>query len=125
MKKGQKAGFLRPISSIITLAKDKERRNRKRGEEERRRITTAMIALLASMLATFFQKKKKLLDVRGLFGRNFLKNPTRYLISLFAKPKTEIDNPSLPLACQSRRLFRLLIQEAKKSSSLANYDHCQ
>ena len=58
VKKGQKTGFLRPISSIITLAKDKEWRNRKRGEEERRRITTAMIALLASMLATFFRKKK-------------------------------------------------------------------
>ena len=70
MKKGQKAGFLRPISSIITLAKDKERRNRKREEKESRRIKTAMIALLASMLATFF-RKKKLLDVRGLFGRNF------------------------------------------------------
>ena len=83
-----------------------------------------MIALLASMLATFF-RKKKLLDVRGLFGTNFFKTPTRYLISLFAKPKTEIDNPSPPLACQGRRLFRLLIQEPKKSSSLANYDHCQ
>ena len=64
-----------------------------------------MIALLASMLATFF-RKKKLLDVRGLFGGTFFKNPTRYLISLFAKPKTEIVNPSPPpLACQSRRLF--------------------
>ena len=83
-----------------------------------------MIALLASMLATFF-RKKKLLNVRGLFGRNFFKNPTRYLISLFAKPKTEIDNPPSPLACQSKRLFRLLIQEPKKASSLANYDHCQ
>ena len=82
-----------------------------------------MIALLASMLATFF--RKKLLDVRGLFRGNFFKNPTRYLISLFAKPKTEIDNPSSPLACQSRRLFRLLIQEPEKESSLANYDHCQ
>ena len=58
MKKGQKAGFLRPISSIITLAKHKERRNRKREEEEGKRIKTAKIALLASMLATFFQKKK-------------------------------------------------------------------
>ena len=124
MKKGQKAGFLRPISSIITLAKDKEWRNRKREEEEKRRIKTAMIALLASMLATFF-RKKKLPDVRGLFGKNVFKTPTRYLISLFAKPKTEIDNPFPPLTCQSRRLFRLLIQEPKKSSSLANYDHCQ
>ena len=124
MKKGQKAGFLRPISSIITLAKDKERRNRKREEKESRRIKTAMIALLASMLATFF-RKKKLLDVRGLLGRNFFKNPTRYLIPVFEKPKTEIDNPSSPLVCQSRRLFRLLIQEPKKASPLANYDHCQ
>ena len=83
-----------------------------------------MIALLASMLATFI-RKKKLPDVRGLFGQNFFKTPTRYLISLFAKPKTEIDHPFPPLTCQSRRLFRLLIQEPKKSSSLANYDHCQ
>ena len=83
-----------------------------------------MIALLASMLATFF-RKKKLLDVRGLLGRNFFKNPTRYLIPVFEKPKTEIDNPSSPLVCQNRRLFRLLIQEPKKASPLANYDHCQ
>jgi len=38
VKKGQKAGFLRPISSIITLAKEKERKNRKGEEQERRRI---------------------------------------------------------------------------------------
>ena len=58
MKKGQKAGFLRPISSIITLAKEKERRNRRREEEEVRRIKTTMIALLAqAVLATFFRKK--------------------------------------------------------------------
>ena len=84
-----------------------------------------MIALLASMLATQFFQKKKLPDVRGLFGKNFFKTPTRYLISLFAKPKTEIDNPFPPLTYQSSRLFRFLIQEPKKSSSLANYDHCQ
>ena len=83
-----------------------------------------MIALLASMLATFF-RKKKLPDVRGLFGKNFFKTPTRYLISLFAKPKTEIDNRPSPLACQSRRLFRLLIQEPRKASYLAKHDHCQ
>ena len=71
-----------------------------------------MIAVLASMLATFF-RKKKLPDVRGLFGKNVFKTPTRYLISLFAKPKTEIDNPFPPLTCQSRRLFRILIQEPK------------
>ena len=59
MKKGQKAGFLRPRSSIITLAKEKERTNKKREEEERKRkrIKTPLIALLASMLATFSRKK--------------------------------------------------------------------
>ena len=124
MKKGQKAGFLPPISSIITLAKEKERRNRKREEEERRRIKLSNDCSLSFYVGYSFQKKK-LLDVRDLFGGNFFKNPTIYLISLFAKSKTEIDNRPSPLACQSRRLFRLLIQEPEKASSLANYDHCQ
>ena len=34
LKKGQKAGFLRPISSKFTLAKEKERRIKLRGREE-------------------------------------------------------------------------------------------
>ena len=37
MKKGQQAGFLRPISSKITLAKEKERKNTKSEEEEKSR----------------------------------------------------------------------------------------
>ena len=35
VKKRQEAGFLRPISSKITLAKEKERKNTKSEEEER------------------------------------------------------------------------------------------
>jgi len=37
MKRRQKAGFLGPISSKITLTKEKERRKRNSEEKERRR----------------------------------------------------------------------------------------
>ena len=53
VKKGQKTGFLRPISWKITPAKEKERKNRKAGEEEEREWRKkAMVAFLAFIFAT-------------------------------------------------------------------------
>ena len=47
VKKRQKAGFLRPRSSKITVTKEKERRKRKSEEKERRRRKKkAVVALL-------------------------------------------------------------------------------
>ena len=47
VKRGQKAGnFLRPISSKIKAAKEKERRKRKSGEGERRKIEKKIVTLL-------------------------------------------------------------------------------
>ena len=50
MKRRQKAGFLRPISSKITLTKGKKRRIGKSEEKERRR-KKAMVALLVFIIA--------------------------------------------------------------------------
>ena len=80
MKSRRKAGFLRPISSKITPTKEKGKRKSKSEEEERRRREKTMVVLLVSIMATFFGRKKKLLDGRGLFGENVLKNPARYIL---------------------------------------------
>ena len=78
MKSLQKAGFLSPISSKITLTKEKERKKRKSQEEERRRREKAMVALLVFIMVTLeIVFRPKLLGGRGLFGDNVLKNPAR------------------------------------------------
>ena len=63
-----KAGFLAPISSKITVTKGKERRKRKSEEEERRRKEKIMVVLLFFIMATleisFGRKKTKLSDVK-------------------------------------------------------------
>ena len=60
-KRHQKAGFLSPRSSKITVTKEKERRKRKSEEKERRRRKRATAALLVSIIATlgdsFWPKK--------------------------------------------------------------------
>ena len=47
-----KAGFLGPISSKVTVMKEKEKRERKSEEEERRRREKSMVALLVFIMAT-------------------------------------------------------------------------
>ena len=62
------------ISSKITLTKEKKRRKSKSEEEERRRREkTITVALLVFIIATL----KKLLDAKGPFHGNVLKNPAR------------------------------------------------
>lgn len=70
------AGFLRPISSKITISKEKEL--------EKARMTKGklMIALLVLVLGTFgdFFGRKQLLEKRGVFGGNVFINPSRYIL---------------------------------------------
>ena len=79
-KKREKARFLSPRSSKIIVTK--ERRKRESEEKERRRRKKkAMVALLVFIIATFEKAfgRKKLLDTKGLFGDNVIKNPARYI----------------------------------------------
>ena len=78
MKRHQKAGFLSPRSSKIIVTKEEERRKRKRKseDEERRRRKKAMIALLVFRIASLYFK---LLDAKGPFGDNVIKNPARHI----------------------------------------------
>ena len=65
MENSQNTGVLRPISPEITLAEEKERKNREE-QEERRIEKNAMIALLGCILETFLNEEKKLPHGRGL-----------------------------------------------------------
>ena len=73
MKNGQKAGFLRPISSKITPAKLKKKEKKKqRGGRKEERRRKAIVALLIFMMATLeivFWPKKAILT-EGVFGSN-------------------------------------------------------
>jgi len=78
-KRRQKAAFLEPISSKITLTKKKERRKRKSEEEERRRKKESNGFTLTFYNGYFGEGgRKKLLDAKGPFGGNVFKNLARY-----------------------------------------------
>ena len=85
-EKASKGRFLKPENgSKITVTKEKERRQRKSdgGDQERRRRKKAMVALLSfynEQLGYSFWSKK-LLDGKGPFDDNGLKNPARYIYS--------------------------------------------
>ena len=57
MKRRQKAGFLSPRSSKITVTKEKERRKRESEEKERGEEKKAMVALLVFIIGTFLAEK--------------------------------------------------------------------
>ena len=84
MKRRQKPGFLRPISSKITPTKEKERTKSKSEEGERRRREKNNGSTLSFYNRcsgdNFWAEKKKLLDGRGLFGDNVFKNLARYIL---------------------------------------------
>ena len=101
VKRRQKAGFLSPRSSKITLTKEKEGRKRKSEEKERRRRKggeekKAMVALLVVIIATveIGFGRKKLLDTKAPLRDNGFKNPARYIDELL---KTLPPNRSFPL----------------------------
>ena len=64
MENSQNTGVLRPISPEITLAEEKERKNREE-QEERRLEKNAMIALLGCILETFLNEEKKTATRKG------------------------------------------------------------
>lgn len=70
------ADFLRPISSKITISKEKEL------EKARMTKGKSMIALLVFILGTLeiFFGGKQLLETRGVFGGNVFINPARYIL---------------------------------------------
>ena len=68
MENSQNTGVLRPISPEITLAEEKERKNRE--EQKGRRIEkNAMIALLGFILEMFLNEEKKNATRKGPFWR--------------------------------------------------------
>ena len=78
-KRAKIQGFLRSISPEITLAEEKERKNRE--EQKGRRIEkNAMILLLGFILETFLNEEKKLPHGKGLFGGKVFKNSARYIV---------------------------------------------
>ena len=74
MKKSQKTGFLRPISSKIALAMKKEKRNRKSEEGEKRRREKSNGCFLSLTLSTF-----------GVFGQKSCLKNEFYLALAFSK----------------------------------------
>ena len=75
-KSVKKAGFVSPRSSKITVTNEKERRKRK-SEEMERRGEKSNGCTLSFIMATF--GRKKLLDAKGQFGDNVIKDPARYI----------------------------------------------
>ena len=70
---------MRPISSIITPAKEMEGKNRKSQEEKRIGKKQYVVAAFVFILATGITlTEKKLIDERGLFDGNVFKNQARY-----------------------------------------------
>ena len=70
MERRQKAGFLSPKSSKITVTKKKERRKRK--NEGKEKAIVALLVFIISNLEVAFGRKK-LLDPKGPFGDNVIK----------------------------------------------------
>ena len=70
------ADVLRPISSKITISKEKEL------EKARMTKGKSMIALLVFLLGTLeiFFGRKQLLETRGVFGGNVFINPAGYIL---------------------------------------------
>ena len=77
----EKAGFLSPIRSKITVTKEKERRKRNSEEKERRRREKRNGCTL--IMATWALWPKKLLDGKGTFGGNVFKTPATYFVGVF------------------------------------------
>ena len=81
MKRRQKEGFLSPKSSKITVTKEKESRKTKSEEKERRRREKSngctLVVFSGWLLWREISGRKKLLDAKGPFGDNVLKNPAR------------------------------------------------
>ena len=67
-----------PISSKITVAKEKERRKRKKERGGRKVEKRKKQCLHSQFLKWLLWKKKKLFDTKDPFAGNVFKNPARY-----------------------------------------------
>ena len=83
VKKHQKARFLSPRSSKITVTKIEGKRNKRKSEEKerRRREKKSNRCTLGFIIATLeiVFGRKKLFDAKGPFGDTIIKNPARYI----------------------------------------------
>ena len=87
MKKRQKARFFKPEklqnhSNEGKGKEPKERARRRKGGEEKKAV--ALLVFVIATLEIIFGRKK-LLDAKGLFGDNVIKNPARYIYIKFKK----------------------------------------
>ena len=74
--------MLSPISSKITVTKEKEKEKKKwRGEERDLEKGNGCTLSFYITLEILFGQNKKLLDGKGPFGDNVVKNPPRYTCS--------------------------------------------
>ena len=82
MKRCQKAGFVRPdkLQNHSNKGKGKEKK-KERGEEEDLEKGNGCTLSFYISLEVLFGQNKKLLDGKGSFGHNVVKNPARYTCS--------------------------------------------
>ena len=105
VKRRQKAGFLSPRISKITVTRKKERRKRK--SEEKKKTMVALLVFITATLEMPVFGRKKLLD------DNVIKNPARYIII------QEIPVFFLIFPCRTN--IRISKQWVKLSVCLAKY----
>ena len=98
----QKAGFLSPRSSKITVTKEKERRKRKREEKERRRrgkSNGCTRSFHHSYLGDNFWPRTQL-DETGPFGDKVFKNPARCKrTTIVADTGFELSHQTISVLC--------------------------
>ena len=74
--------MLSPISSKITVTREREKEKKKeRGEEKDLEKGNGCTLSFYITLEILFGQNKKLLDGKGPFGDNVVKNPARYTCS--------------------------------------------
>ena len=72
-KKREKARF-----EPEKLQKKTEKARRRKGGEQKKKTMVALLIFVIATLEKVFDRKK-LLDTKGLFGDNVIKNPARYI----------------------------------------------
>ena len=83
IKKASKVKFLKPEKLQNHSNEEKGREKKKgQGEAKQEKKKKAMVALLVFIIATLeiVFSREKLLDDKGSFGRNVIKNPARYIL---------------------------------------------
>ena len=108
VKRRQKAGFLGPISSKITLTKKEERRKRKSEEEERRRSKRKSNCCTFSFYNSYFR----------VFGRENCSTQKVHLLVPFSKLRLEYCAKLAALIPNDRKCYISAIHCSKYCSLL-------